>query len=199
MHAWVAVSYRAAIGGGEELAFIDFEAGQHTLNAAANKKIDNLAQALRDRPSLTLDMTGSAQQADVAGVRQAVLQQRIKALKIRQLANQGQTIDPEQLSISADEYPALLERVYKESAANKPRNLVGLNKTLPTAEMEKILISQIPADKNALRDLATRRTASIRDALVAKGIPLNRMFVLSPKIVDDSDPTPSPRVDFSLR
>ena len=186
-------------GGGEELAFIDFEAGQHTLNAAANKKIDNLAQALRDRPSLTLDMTGSAQQADVAGVRQAVLQQRIKALKIRQLANQGQTIDPEQLSISADEYPALLERVYKESAANKPRNLVGLNKTLPTAEMEKILISQIPADKNALRDLATRRTASIRDALVAKGIPLNRMFVLSPKIVDDSDPTPSPRVDFSLR
>lgn len=186
-------------GGGEELAFIDFEAGQHTLNAAANKKIDNLAQALRDRPSLTLDMTGSAQQADVAGVRQAVLQQRIKALKIRQLASQGQTIDPEKITISADEYPALLERVYKESAVNKPRNLVGLSKALPTAEMEKILISQIPVDKNALRDLATRRTASIRDALVAKGVPLNRIFILSPKVVDDSDPTPNPRVDFSLR
>jgi uncharacterized protein involved in outer membrane biogenesis len=47
-------------GGGEELAWIEFEPGRSALNAAARAKLNTLAKALADRPALTLEIAGRA-------------------------------------------------------------------------------------------------------------------------------------------
>ncbi|WP_158529658.1 DUF748 domain-containing protein [Parvibium lacunae] len=192
-------------GGGEELAYIDFEPGQSGLTPAALKKLTSLAQALQDRPGLNLDISSEARPEDLPALRQALLQQQLKALKIRQLATQGQTIDPEQVTVTAEERLALMERLYQETIAAKakPGLKMPLNwfKKVPAAELETQLLQQINIDKSGLQALAQRRSAMIRGWLATQGVPLSRLFILAPKVTDStvaSEVAP-PRATFQLR
>ncbi|MBZ4241972.1 hypothetical protein LAN32_26445, partial [Mycobacterium tuberculosis] len=54
---------------------------------------------------------------------------------------------------------------YKAADFKKPRNVIGLQKTLPDADMKKALAEHAPADDNALRALAQQRAQRIRDHL----------------------------------
>ncbi|CAN5275479.1 DUF748 domain-containing protein [soil metagenome] len=168
---------RALGGGGDELGTVGFAPGSAQLSAEAKAGLDKVAKALTDRPALQLTVVGtSSLEAERDGFQREQLAQRVLAEKRRQMARQGAAEAPA-ASVSADEYPALLKAVYKQSELPKPRNLIGLALDQPVAEMEKLLLAGIPASPEALHELAQRRGAAVKDYLVSRGLPPARLFL----------------------
>ena len=104
-------------------------------------------------------------------------------------------------SLGTDERNRLLKEVYKQTEIpNKPRNVFGLQKDIPPAEMEALLKTRLLVTEEAMRELALQRGIAVRDALIAKGLPSERLFLAAPKLrVSGEDDTKwTPRVQLSL-
>ena len=80
-------------------------------------------------------------------------------------------------AVTPEETPALLKEVYRRSSLKKPRNLVGLSKDLPAAEMEGLLLQAITVDEDAVRALAQNRSLAVREFLTARKVPSDRLFM----------------------
>ena len=80
----------------------------------------------------------------------------------------------------------------------RKRNAIGFAKTIPVAEMEQRLAAALPADADTARELALQRGLAVRDALVAKGLPSERLFLAAPRLRGDEDKDWSPRAQLSL-
>lgn len=198
-------------GGGEELSFLTFPEGRHTLDAAAQQRLEALARALQDRPALKLEIDGHADpERDREGLKLALLDARVRTLKRDDLVKKGvEAGSADDIAVEPAEYPGLLARVYRAEKFPKPRNLVGFVKDLPVAEMEKLIVTHTQVDEEALRALATRRAQAARDWLVTRGgVPAERIF-LRPVTLEaragagnggEAGESRSPsRVDFSLK
>lgn len=191
-------------GGGEELSYVAFEPGRTTMTPDAEKHLETLAKALRDRTGLKLELTGGSDPATEAeGLKLARLQNRVKAQKATELARQGKASgNVSEITLTPEEYSKYLERVYKAGDFKKPRNIVGIAKTLPVEEMESLLLANSVLDAGAMERLAQDRGIAVQAWLVEKGgIDQGRVFLLAPK-VGAEPPKGAPaggRVDFSLR
>ncbi len=101
------------------------------------------------------------------------------------------------------EYATYLARVYQQAKFPKPRNLIGLAKTLPVEEMEKLMLAHQSIGEEDLRALAQRRAQAVQGWLVEQGqVPLSRIFLLPVKLAsaaDGANESGQNRVDFSLR
>ena len=193
-------------GGGEELSNVEFDYGRVVITPEAEKRLDSLAKALIDRPSLSLEVEGRVDpEHDREGLKKARIDRKVRALKREDLTKSG--IESESLSsiqVSEEEYPALLERVYKAEKFPKPRNMIGLVKTLPVEEMEKLIITNSVVDEEDLISLGDRRARAVRDWLVAKEVPVERVFLLPARLGEDDKSASEQkikgsRVDFSLK
>ena len=194
----------SSIGGGstQDLGYINFAPGSAALDADAHAKIGRLATLLADRPALKLDVTGHADPAvDVTQARQARLQGRVRGEKFRELLHSNPQTRFEDVTVSADEYPKYLERLYDDMNFAKPKNLIGMTKSLPPEEMKKLILANMPISNEDLLSLADRRATAVSDALVAQGkIPVSRIFLTAPKLspATPQDKGKSSRVDFTL-
>jgi uncharacterized protein involved in outer membrane biogenesis len=195
----------SAFGGGEELGYVEFAPGAATLSAEQVKRLDALAKALNDRPGLKLDIVGRAEPAaDADGVRRAKYESRLRAAKVRQLTRSGgDSVDPATVTISEQERPALIAAVYSdEKIPDKPRNVIGIAKTIPAPEMEQLMLKNLTATPDDLRALATARATAVRNHLENNGkVSRERLFQVEPRLTaegikDKGAPT---RVDFSLK
>jgi hypothetical protein len=94
---------------------------------------------------------------------------------------------------------ALLKTLYKQTRLpDKPRNLVGMAKDLSDAEMEELLRKNVAVSDEAMRQQALARAIAVRDALIAKGIPSDRLFLAAPSLhVADASPW-TPRATLAL-
>ncbi|MCE1244104.1 DUF748 domain-containing protein [Oryzomicrobium sp.] len=183
-----------AFGGGEDLEQLAFAPGRSSLDDALRGKLDTLLKVLNDRKSLNVEITGIAvSDKEADDYRRAQLERKVK-LRKRSSADP----DADDVAVSPAEYPALLEKVYKDASFPKPRNLIGLTKTLPVPEMERLLLANTPAGEPELRKLAERRAKAVQDYLVEKGIASERLFLVTPKLEAGSD-AGQPRVALSLR
>ena len=182
----------ALFDGGEELNYVEFDPGKAALSAAAETKLKNLAKALADRPALKLEITGRASREDAAPARQAALERKLRAQKLALLAKEAQSAEDEAtLKIAPEEYPKLLEAVYKQEKFKKPRNLIGFAKSLPPKEMEQLILTNTALTDEDLTELANARARAVRDWLAAQGqIAAERMFLVAAKL-DDETPTAS--------
>jgi hypothetical protein len=176
-------------GGGEELSNVEFELGQAAITPPAQQRLENLAKALLDRPALKLEIEGRADPvSDPEGLKRARLEQRVRALKREELTRKGvESGSADAVDVSAREYPVLLERIYRGEKFPKPRNLVGMVKGLPVEEMEKLILDNTSVDDEDLRELADRRAKSVRDWLMAHGLPSERLFLLPVQLVASKD------------
>jgi hypothetical protein len=195
----------SAFGGGEELGYVEFAPGAATLAAGQAQRLDTLAKALNDRPGLKLDIVGRVDPAaDADGVRRAKYEAKLRAAKVRQLTRSGgDSVDPATVAIAAQERPALIAAVYAdEKIPDKPRNVVGLAKTLPAPEMEQLLLRNLTATPDDLRALANARASAVRNQLENNGkVPRDRLFLVEPKLTAEGirDKGAASRVDFSLK
>jgi uncharacterized protein involved in outer membrane biogenesis len=192
-------------GGGEQLAYVAFAPGHAELSAAAQAKLQTLAKALTDRPALKIDAAGRAvPDADREGLKRAMLDGAIRSQKQKALAADGQSAPPlDALTIDAAEYPELLTAVYRAAdLPDKPRNVLGIAKTIPRAEMEALLLKSYRVDDQALATLANRRAQTVKQWITDKGgVAPERVFIVAPRLTaagidDKGSPT---RVDFAIR
>ena len=164
-------------GGSGESSAITFDAGSSDLSAAAKESLDKVAKALTDRPTLQMTVVGTA---SLEKERDAYQRQRVRQLTLaekRRVAVRGGQTGTDVPPVTDAEYPELLTAVYKRADITKPRNLVGLAKDLPLKDMENLLFASVPVDEESMRQLAVERGAAVRDYLLAKNLPSERLFL----------------------
>ncbi|CAB3969007.1 exported protein [Burkholderia cenocepacia] len=188
-------------GGGEDLGYVEFAPGSYQLDDAQQKKLDTVVKMLTEKPSIRLDLIGRVDPAkDTSGLGDAYVDRLVRQQKLRDVVGQGESIDPMSVKVEPAEYSKYLTRAYKAADFKKPRNVIGLQKTLPDADMKKALADHAPADDNALRALAQQRAQAVRQYLDGK-IDSSRVFVVAPKLdakgIEDKGATT--RVDFGLQ
>ena len=188
----------SAFGGGDsELSRVEFAPGVATLDASAREKLDKVAKALAERPALTLTVTGESRlDRERDAWKKERLARFVRAEKRRQAIAGGAGAQAE-VTVSEAEYPALLKEVYKRADIVKPKNVIGLAKDLPPAEMEALLLASITVTDDAMQQLAVRRGVAVRDYLAAQSIPVERLFLGAPKTASE-DAAWTPRADLKV-
>lgn len=190
-------------GGSEELSQIDFSAGRAILVPEAETRLDALGKALIERPGLRLEITGHADpENDREGLKRAVLERKVRAQKFAEISKSGDVGKSiRDIQVNPDEYAKYLELAYNNENFPKPKNVFGFTKTLPTPEMEQLLLANIPAGDVEMQQLADRRARAAREWLVGKGgIGVERLFVLAPKIETEANgKRVGSRAEFSLK
>lgn len=185
-------------GGGDELSNVAFDSGRATISEVAGKKLEVLAKAMNERNSLKLEITGRADpETDKEGIKRAMLERTMKTEKMKDMKKKGEGDSLENIEIAPEEYKVYLNRAYKEAKFPKPRNVVGLLKDLPVEEMERLMLTNLPATNDDIEALAERRAEAVQSWLVDQGkVPVERLFLLPPKVEAAGKAS---RVDFSLR
>jgi uncharacterized protein involved in outer membrane biogenesis len=184
-------------GGTEELAHVAFDTGTANISTAALPGLDKVAQALLDKNSLRLTLEGTASlERERDAMQRARLSELLLAEKRRQAASAAKDVTAV-AAVSTEEYPTLLQAVYKRANLKKPRNLLGLSKDLPTAEMEVLLLASLPVDEDTVRQLALSRSLAVREYLTRHQVPSERLFL---GVVNTAPPQADwqPRVELSI-
>jgi hypothetical protein len=193
-------------GSGEQLSYIEFDYGRSDLSQAAEAKIKSLATAMQNRPALKLDISARVDPVnDLEGLKQTSIERKVKAEKMKDLVRQGnapQSVDD--VHVEKAEYERYLKAAYGDEKFAKPRNVIGLAKSLPVAEMESLMLKNAQVSDNDLRDLANRRAQTVQSRLLASGeITADRVSIVEGKPASENDTektkVKSSRVDFSLR
>jgi Domain of Unknown Function (DUF748) len=188
----------AAFGTQEDLEYVEFAPGLATLTPDSQHKLATIAQALQDRPGLQLDISGRVDpQFDREGLREAKLASLIRMQKIKDI---GGHEDPDRVQLTPEEYETYLTRVYKAATFPKPRDFLGRDKSLPPAEMKKLLLTHMEITDQDLQHLADGRAHAVRRWLSGQVDP-GRLFVVARtlKADGDKDERKTTRVDLSLK
>ncbi|MEP7063233.1 MAG: DUF748 domain-containing protein [Betaproteobacteria bacterium] len=188
-------------GGGEELSFIAFDPGSSGLPPSAADKVDTLGKALAARPALKVDIAGhSDATADAEAMRDGIVERMIRAQKVKALLDAG-TPPPDAAAVvvSADERVRYLTAAYKEAPIKeRPRNFIGFLKDASPADMEALLHAHASIGDDALRMLAQDRAQAVKQALVARGVAGERLFVVT-GVAASTKGAPPTRVDLALK
>ena len=195
-------------GGTDDLSVVEFQPGTALIAASGTGAIEKVAKALTDRPALKMTVTGAADPAaERDAFQHAAIETRLRAEQRREALRSGAPsaaasgVPDAPPALAADEHARLLKQVYKDTdIPGKPRNAIGLAKDIAPAEMEALLKTRTPVTTEAMRELALQRGIAVRDALIAKGLPSERLFLAAPKLraAGEGDAGWSPRVQLSL-
>ncbi|MEY4344908.1 MAG: hypothetical protein RL032_740 [Pseudomonadota bacterium] len=187
----------SAFGGGDELSAVVFPAGVATLTSEAKQGLDKVAKALTERTALKMTVVGTA---SLEAERDALKKDRLTALllteKRRRAVVAGQDASTV-VTVSPTEAADLLKEVYKRADMTKPRNVVGMAKDLPSADMQALLLANISVNEDSMRALALARGVVVRDYLAARNLPTDRLFVGAAKTVAPSADW-QPHADLTL-
>ncbi|MGE7136269.1 DUF748 domain-containing protein [Luteibacter sp. NPDC031894] len=186
----------ASIGGGggrADLGYVEFAPGSAVLDGTGQAKLADIAKVLAEKPSISLDIVGRVDPAkDETGLRTVMVDDLIHQEEV----NAGDDDDTPPTDKEREKY---LERAYRHASFPKPKNMIGLSKSLPPDEMRALMETNMPVDADALRHLAERRANAVRQWFQGK-VDDKRVFVVAPKAdakgIDDGGKTT--RVDFGL-
>jgi len=191
-----------AFGGSTtQLQYVAFAPGSAALNADDEKKLQLLSQALNDKPAVKLEMSGRADPAtDGPALRRLAVDRAVRQAKLKDLVGHGQSVEPSEVTVTANEYDSYLKRAYKAADFKKPSNFIGLDKSIPSDQMRQLMEDNTPVTDAMLRDLAQQRVAAVHAWLDGK-VPASRLYERAPKLdaQDVKDGGPGSRVDFALK
>jgi hypothetical protein len=204
--------------GRDDISVVEFEPGTSTITPKGTTAIEQVAKALTDRPALKMTVTGAADPvSEREALQRAAIDARLRSEARRDGARTGAptaaapaasaasaasaSIASTPAPLDPDERNRLLEQVYKNTdLPDKPRNALGFARSIPAPEMEALLKSRIVVSADSARDLALQRGIAVRDALIAKGLGNERLFLAAPKLrtSGDEDAAWTPRVQLTL-
>jgi hypothetical protein len=192
----------SAIGaghGGENLNYVVFKPGWASLTPTARSKLDTVAKALQARPSLRLDITGRVDpKLDLQNLPQALLDQAVVRQKVLASGQNPANVDLASVNVTPDEYNKYLKRAYKAAKFEKPRNLLGLTKSLPPDQMKKLMLENTHVSQDDLKRLAEERADAVRKYLSAKINP-SRLRIAAPKLTTEGISGDTTRAELSLQ
>jgi hypothetical protein len=186
--------------GGSDMSQVPFAPGSAVLSDAAKAQLDKVAKALTDRPNLKLTVVGAARLDEE---REGFKRERLKALVAAEKRADGGSEDhsdddtappAEAASVAASaaseaapaapaasgaaDYPKLLRQLYRRAdIPGKPRNLIGMTKDVPVAQMESMLLAHISVGENDIQHLGTQRAVAVKDYLQAQHLSADRIFI----------------------
>ncbi|ULA58808.1 MAG: hypothetical protein LZF60_80202 [Nitrospira sp.] len=185
-------------GGGEDLEFVEFQAGSESLDGAEQRKLESIAKALQERPALRVDVTGAA---DPARDRQALALQKIAA-EVQRRFTQGGTKNLQAAPSPSREFE-LLSDLYAEKLGKQPmkrEDLPGgksVERVLTADELRQQLFPAMTVEDSELRALAQARAKVIREYLIEQGhLPDERVFLVEVELA--ASDKPQMRVHLSL-
>ena len=197
----------AAFGGGnhEDLSYVEFDPGSDVLESPATERLGKIVAMLDKKAKLHMDITGRADPAkDEDGLRKFTVDTLVRREKA--LDESGKNADTSNaalaaVSVTPDEFAKFLKRAYKNAEfPNKPRNFIGLEKSMEPDEMRSLLETNVAVDADAMRNLAERRAAAVQAWLKGK-LDDARVSLKEPRLdsegIDDKGRTT--RVEFGLR
>lgn len=190
-------------GDSAQLSYLDFPAGSAIINEAGITKLDHLSKALADRPSLKLDIAGRVDaEIDSNGLRQLAFERLLKVQKLKQLVKEGVSITSvDDINIASSEYATYLKAAYKaNNIPDKPKIMGLIDKDIPAAQMEKLMLANIKVSADDLRDLTIKRAQAAKEYLLKTGaIEATRIFITTAKTeTEEQKKLPDNRVDFIL-
>lgn len=181
----------AALGGlggdDDKAGKLAFRPGTAAPETGEEEKLAKLAQALADRPMLSLAITGTA---SAGGDRLALQRQALElALKRQYLDSpfrRGQTVD--EVTLGAGQRADALAALYRKSTGQslaELRDAQGnpLPVAMQQAAAEEKLLAGMTIDDGALRELARNRAQYAKDRLLAAGVAETRLFVVDGEIL----------------
>lgn len=112
------------VGGGDvDLSQVQFAAGSDELDGAAQKTLDTLAAALKERPVLRLEVEGmSAAASDGPLLAEQRLEREYQSTQYKILQRSGEKVPatPEELVVEEDDKAVLLEGIYRTRLKQQP-------------------------------------------------------------------------------
>ncbi len=186
-------------GSGEDLNYVVFSPGWASITPTAKGKLDTVAKALQARPALKLNICGRVDpKFDREGLPAALVEQSVAKQKLLDSDQKTADVDLASVEVTPDEYNKYLKRAYKAAKFDKPRDLLGLDKSLPPDEMKKLMIANTKVTDADLKQLAEARANAVRKALSGKIDPA-RLVVVAPKLNADGikDSGKTTRADLS--
>ncbi|AEG01035.1 DUF748 domain-containing protein [Methylomonas methanica] len=170
---------------------VTFAAGNSDLNAEESAKLDQIANALKAKPELVLEVKGVAYEIqDWPVMRFDALKDILKKMKSGELRDKGEKIRSEYIELSDDEYKRLLAKFYAEVFPQKiDRTLFGSPriKSNPDADFYTVARQELEAvmkpDPERLNDLAVSRANHIAKYLIEHaGVVRSRIYILATEL-----------------
>ena len=173
----------SAVGSsGQKLDYVEFPPGLATLTPESKARLNTLATALKDRPALRLSIAGWVDPSvDREALRAVMVDRQVRMQKVKELRDQGESADIDTVKLTPDEYDKYLKMLYDQAKFQKPRNVLGLTKSLPPAEMTKLILAHTDVTDDDLKELANARALAVRRFLGKQINPI-RLAVVAPKL-----------------
>ena len=160
-------------GGAEDLGTVAFAPGSSELSPEAQKALTTLAQALKERPALRLEIEGTAaQSSDGPLIAKERLEREYQYTYYKILQRRGDKVPAKAglLTVPDDEKGPLLEGIYRTRLKQQPpAEWKELSRDERAAKMSDALIDFWSKSEVLLRQLGQDRASSIKDYLVDKG------------------------------
>ncbi|WP_409497913.1 DUF748 domain-containing protein [Pseudomonas fragi] len=160
-------------GGAEDLSTVSFAPGSSELSPEAQKALTTLAQALKERPALRLEIEGTAaQSSDGPLIAKDRLEREFQYTYYKILQRRGEKVPAKAglLTVPESEKGPLLEGIYRTRLKQQPpAEWKDLSRDERAAKMTAALIDFWSKSEVLLRQLGQDRASSIKDYLVDKG------------------------------
>jgi uncharacterized protein involved in outer membrane biogenesis len=160
-------------GGSEDLGTVSFAPGSSDLGKDAEGSLIKLSQALKERPTLRLEIEGTAAaSSDGPLIAEQRLEREYQYNYYKMLQRRGDKVPAQAslLQVPDDEKGPLLEGIYRTRLKTQPpAEWKDLGKEERTARMRADVIKFWSSSDVLLRQLGQDRASSIKDYLVDKG------------------------------
>ncbi len=187
----------SAIGSanGQDLSYVAFKPGYSTLTAENKSQLDAIAKALQERSGLKMSICGRVDPSlDRDGLKHAKVDDAIEEQKLKYLGS-----DQKDKQVTQEEYDKFVKRAYRKADFKKPRDAIGLAKSLPTDKMKKLMVENTNVSDDDLKKLADARADAVRTYMGSK-INVSRLFLVTPKLnADGIKDGATTRADLSLQ
>lgn len=164
---------QASFGNGADFSAIEFAPGSSRLSDSETGKLRALAKALGERPAIRLEVAGFAdRERDPEGLRNELLLKKMKGEKFLSLAKEKREssgLSQESVEIPESEQSKWLKTVYEKEKFPRPRTVIGTLKSLPDAEMKKLILANTTVNDLQLRGLARERAVTVMNYLLQEG------------------------------
>jgi len=194
----------AVFGAGEELSYVEFNYGSDFLQDEMVKRIHILSKALTEHQEMKLEIEGHVDQDnDREALKKKFLEREMKIHKFNSMDRRGKNVTkPEDVTLGEEEYGVYLRKIYGGKTFSKPRNMIGLEKTLAPVEMEKLIFANTEIKDDDLRLLAAQRAQNAKEVILDLGeVEAERVFIVSSNYANPpaKEGFKKSRVDFRLR
>lgn len=180
-------------GSDDDLSQVEFSKGVELLSRKQRKRLDSLAEGLKERPELKLEVRGVAVESkDWPVIAENILLNELKQSKWNEMSQSGDApASPKQIELSISEYERLLGERFKRDFPQEAETF----KAARTSDDPKIsagfynmakekLIANKPVNQSAMKLLAKSRAENITQYLIEQGkIAHDRFFLMDLQIV----------------